>query len=76
MEEVFEKAGGRKKLQRSLKLSKQTMSDWTRNDEVPLKHCAMVQAITKIPLARLNPAFAVKAPKPEKTDSSNEHSER
>ena len=71
MEEVFEKAGGRQKLRHSLAafygqarpFSKQTMSDWVRNREIPVKHCPAIQALTKIPLARLNPAFAVKAPK-------------
>lgn len=68
MDEVFDRAGGRRKLQRSLQafyghdepLSKQTMSDWVRNGEIPIKHCPAVHAITKIPLARLNPAFAAK----------------
>lgn len=70
MEEVFEKAGGRKRLQRSLKLSKQTMSDWVRNGEVSIPQCPMVHAITKIPLSRLNRAFAVKAPKASKAEKA------
>lgn len=60
IEEVFEKAGGRKKLQKSLRLSKQTMSDWVRSGVVPVKHCAAVQALTHIPLARLNPELDVR----------------
>jgi hypothetical protein len=61
IDEVFEKAGGRTALRRSLRLSKQTMSDWKRSGEVPVKHCAAVHALTRIPLSRLNPAFAVTA---------------
>lgn len=61
IEEVFERAGGRDQLRKSLRLSKQTMSDWKRRGEVPVKHCPAVHALTRIPLARLNPAFAVKA---------------
>lgn len=63
IEQVFERAGGRDKLRRSLGLSKQTMSDWLRSGVVPVKHCAAVQAITQIPLARLNPELDVKAKK-------------
>lgn len=45
----------------SLGLSKQSMSDWVRWGQVPLKHCPKVSAITHIPLAKLNPAFKVES---------------
>jgi DNA-binding transcriptional regulator YdaS (Cro superfamily) len=63
IEQVFERAGGRDKLRQALGLSKQTMSDWLRKGVVPVKHCAEVQALTNIPLAKLNPALDVKAKK-------------
>jgi DNA-binding transcriptional regulator YdaS (Cro superfamily) len=61
IDEVFQKAGGRETLRKSLGLSKQTMSDWKRSGEVPVRHCPAVHALTRIPLTRLNPAFDVKA---------------
>jgi Bacteriophage CI repressor helix-turn-helix domain. len=57
IQEVFQKAGGRRRLMASLGLSKQSMSDWVRRGEVPIKHCPKVHALTRIPLARLNHAF-------------------
>lgn len=65
IDEVFAKAGGRAALQESLKLSKQSMSDWVRNGEVPVHHCPKVHAITGIPLERLNRAFIVKLDPPK-----------
>lgn len=61
VDEVFEKAGGRAVLRKSLRVSKQTLSDWKRSGEIPVKHCAAVHALTRIPLATLNKAFAVTA---------------
>lgn len=61
IEEVFEKAGGRSALRRSLGVSKQTLSDWKRKGEIPVKHCPAVHALTRIPLATLNQKFAVTA---------------
>jgi hypothetical protein len=61
IEEVFEKAGGRAVLRKSLRVSKQTLSDWKRTGLVPVKHCAAVHALTRISLSRLNPAFAITA---------------
>jgi hypothetical protein len=63
IDEVFEKAGGRKALQEALSvgrerpLSKQTLSDWVREGVVPVRHCPAVHRLTGIPLERLNPAF-------------------
>ena len=57
IEEAFAKAGGRLALQRSLKLSKQTMSDWKRWGYVPARHAASVEAITGIPREKLCPQF-------------------
>lgn len=59
VEEVFAAAGGRHKLMASLGLSKQSMSDWLRHGEVPIKHCPKVSALTNIPLEKLNTAFNV-----------------
>lgn len=59
VEDVFAKAGGRRALQESLGLSKQSMSDWLREGCVPLKHCPKVHHLTGIPLEKLNPAFKV-----------------
>jgi hypothetical protein len=61
IEEVFEKAGGRAVLRKSLRVSKQTLSDWKRSGVVPVKHCPAVHALTRIALAKLNPQFAVTA---------------
>lgn len=61
VEEVFRAAGGRQRLMDSLGLSKQSMSDWLRHGEVPIKHCPKVSALTGIPLDKLNPAFKVEA---------------
>lgn len=57
IERVFEEAGGRDVLRKSLGLSKQSMSDWLRTGVVPVKHCARVAFLTGIPLAELNPVF-------------------
>lgn len=57
VEQVFQKAGGRRALMRSLGLSKQTMSDWLRDDSIPIKHCPKVHQLTGIPLEKLNEAF-------------------
>jgi hypothetical protein len=61
IDEVFQKAGGRTALRKSLGLSKQTMSDWVRKGEIPVAHCPAVHALTRIALSKLNPKFAVKA---------------
>lgn len=61
IEEVFAKAGGRAVLQKSLGVSKQTLSDWKRSGEIPVRHCAAVHALTRIALSKLNPVFAVTA---------------
>lgn len=61
IERVFAAAGGRDALRKSLGLSKQSMSDWLRSGEVPIKHCPKVHQLTQIPLEELNPAFKVEA---------------
>lgn len=48
-------------MRKSLGLSKQSMSDWLRSGEVPIKHCPKVHQLTQIPLEELNPAFKVEA---------------
>lgn len=54
---VFEKAGGRDKLQQSLGLSKQSMSDWRRAGYVPARHAVAVEKLTRIPREQLCPDF-------------------
>jgi DNA-binding transcriptional regulator YdaS (Cro superfamily) len=57
MEEVFEKAGGRQKLQASLGVSKQTVSDWIRWGHVSAKRAPAIETLTGIPRTRLCPSF-------------------
>lgn len=57
MDDVFEKAGGRTALRKSLGLSKQTMTDWKRKGYVPASHAVAVEAMTGIPRERLCPNF-------------------
>lgn len=57
MDEVFEKAGGREKLQRALGVSKQTLSDWKRWGHVSAARAVSIERLTGIPRERLNPKF-------------------
>ncbi len=57
IDEVFEKAGGRKALQASLGVSKQTISDWKRWGHVSAQRAADVEKLTGIPRERLAPQF-------------------
>lgn len=57
IDEVFEKAGGRQRLCKSLGLSKQTMSDWKRFGYVPARHAAAVEKLTGIKREKLCPGF-------------------
>lgn len=57
IDEVFEAAGGREALQKSLGVSKQTISDWKRWGHVSAKRAPAVEAITGIPRQRLCPYF-------------------
>lgn len=57
IDEVFEKAGGREALQKSLGVSKQTLSDWKRWGSVSAKKAIAIEKITGIPRQRLCPKF-------------------
>ena len=57
IEEAFERAGGRSKIRTSLKVSKQTLSDWKRLGYVPSKHCGELERLSGVSRRRLNPDF-------------------
>ena len=57
IDEVFDKAGGRKALMQSLGVSKQTISDWVRQGHVSAHRAAEVEKLTGIARERLAPKF-------------------
>lgn len=57
IDEVFAKAGGREALQKSLGVSKQTISDWKRWGHVSAKRAPAVEKLTGISRKRLCPSF-------------------
>lgn len=55
--EAYLKAGGRKTVQQSLKVSKATLSDWLRSGSVPASRCGELEKLSKVSRRRLNPEF-------------------
>jgi DNA-binding transcriptional regulator YdaS (Cro superfamily) len=55
--EAYEKAGGRKKVQESLKVTKATLSDWLRAGHVPERRCGELEKLSGVSRRRLNPEF-------------------
>jgi DNA-binding transcriptional regulator YdaS (Cro superfamily) len=57
IEEAYEKAGGRKKVQESLGVTKATLSDWKKWGYVPVTRCPDLERISGVSRCRLNPDF-------------------
>jgi DNA-binding transcriptional regulator YdaS (Cro superfamily) len=65
IEEAYEKAGGRKKVQESLGVTKATLSDWKKWGYVPVQSrsktcpnpCVALERLSGVSRARLNPNF-------------------
>lgn len=55
--EAYQRAGGRKKVQESLKVTKATLSDWLRSGRVPVQRCGPLEKLSGVPRRKLNPAF-------------------
>lgn len=56
--EAYQAAGGRKKVQESLKVTKATLSDWLRWGYVPVPRCPDLERISGVSRKKLNPTFA------------------
>lgn len=57
IEEAYAKAGGRKKVQQSLKVTKATLSDWKRWGYVPAPRCGDLEKLSGVSRRKLNPHF-------------------
>lgn len=57
IEEAYSKAGGRRKVQESLKVSKQTLCDWKRWGYVPKDRCGDLERLSGVSRRKLNPHF-------------------
>lgn len=57
IEEAYAKAGGRKVVQQSLRVTKATLSDWKRLGYVPVARCPELERLSKVSRRRLNPLF-------------------
>jgi DNA-binding transcriptional regulator YdaS (Cro superfamily) len=57
IEDAFAKAGGRKKVQESLAVTKATLSDWKRKGEVPVHRCPELERLSGVSRRKLNPNF-------------------
>lgn len=57
IEEAYAKAGGRKKVQESLRVTKASLSDWLRDGYVPVPRCPDLERISGVSRVRLNPNF-------------------
>lgn len=57
IEEAYEKAGGRAQVLLKLSVSKQTLSDWKRNGEVPARHAIPLELLSGVSRRRLCPTF-------------------
>lgn len=66
IEDVYVKAGGRKRLCLALTVSNQTLSDWMRTGAIPAKHAVAVEGMTKIDREVLCPSFDWGRPTPAK----------
>jgi DNA-binding transcriptional regulator YdaS (Cro superfamily) len=57
IEEAYEKAGGRKKVQEALGVTKASLSDWIRNEVVPAARCVELEQLSGVSRRKLNPEF-------------------
>lgn len=57
IEEAYLKAGGRKKVQESLRVTKATLSDWKRWGYVPVARCPDLERLSGVSRRKLNPDF-------------------
>lgn len=57
IEEAYDKAGGRPKVMASLKVSKQSLSDWKRWGYVPAEHAAALERLSGVSRWLLTPEF-------------------
>lgn len=57
IEEAYLKAGGRKKVQESLGVTKATLSDWKRAGHVPAGRCGELERLSGVSRRRLYPDF-------------------
>ena len=55
--EAYEKAGGRKRVQESLRVTKATLTDWLRWGYVPVRRCPDLEKLSGVPRRKLNPKF-------------------
>ena len=58
IEEAYARAGGRKKVQESLRVTKATLSDWKRWGYVPVSRCPELERLSGVSRRKLNPNFA------------------
>lgn len=55
--QAYQQAGGRQRVQASLKVTKATLSDWLRSGVVPVKRCGELEKISRVSRRKLNPEF-------------------
>jgi DNA-binding transcriptional regulator YdaS (Cro superfamily) len=57
IEEAYAKAGGRKRVQESLGVTKASLSDWLRAGYVPVTRCPDLERLSGVSRVKLNPKF-------------------
>lgn len=55
--DAYLKAGGRKKVQASLKVTKASLTDWLRQGYVPVKQCPALEKLSGVSRRKLNKDF-------------------
>jgi DNA-binding transcriptional regulator YdaS (Cro superfamily) len=57
IEDAYLKAGGRKRVQESLGVTKGSLSDWKRWGYVPVNRCPELERLSGVSRRKLNPIF-------------------
>lgn len=57
IEEAYAKAGGRKRVQETLGVTKASLSDWIRSGRVPANRCVELEQLSGVSRRKLNPDF-------------------
>jgi DNA-binding transcriptional regulator YdaS (Cro superfamily) len=55
--DAYVKAGGRKRVQESLEVTKASLSDWLRQGYVPVPRCPDLERLSGVSRRKLNPSF-------------------
>lgn len=55
--DAYQKAGGRRLVQASLRVSKASLSDWLRWGYVPVLRCPELEKLSGVSRRKLNPVF-------------------